>query len=287
LITTDKTESMAQPGYMNEPLSMSRPFDESRRYARINALKAESKRRNTSLITTVITIIGILTVVTGTIVAAIYVPQVAVYVPILAIGLALALQKYTASFFAFFVITFSKIYDLGDRIRIGGIKGDVRHVGLMHTTLEEVGEDEKLGGELTGRLLYVPNLVILDQPVLNYSKDYSTGLETIPSDYMFDEVRIPITTDSNVEKAGQLLESILKSQDEVYVKQAGECFQDGYPRFLDEAMSGPRVLIFVEPQHIWIKGKFVAPVESRNELRSSILLQFIKETAAIPDIKLA
>jgi hypothetical protein len=90
-----------------------------------------------------------------------------------------------------------------------------------------------------------------------------------------------------VEKAGQLLESILKSQDEVYVKQAGQCFQDGYPRFLDEAMSGPRVLVFVEPQHIWIKGKFVAPVESRNELRSSILLQFIKEIAVSSDIKLA
>jgi small-conductance mechanosensitive channel len=286
LTTSDKSESMAQSAYINEASSLSRTFDENRRYARINALKAESKRRNTSLITTVITIVGILAVVAGTILAAIYVPQVAVYVPILAIGLALALQKYTASFFAFFVITFSKIYDLGDRIRIGNIKGDVRHVGLMHT-LEEVGEDEKLGGELTGRLLYVPNLVILDQPVLNYSKDYSTGLETIPSDYMFDEVRIPITTDSNVEKAGQLLESILKSQDEVYVKQAGQCFQDGYPRFLDEAMSGPRVLVFVEPQHIWIKGKFVAPVESRNELRSSILLQFIKETTTSSDIKLA
>jgi small-conductance mechanosensitive channel len=287
LITTDKIESAPQTGYINEAVTVGRPFDESRRYARINALKAESKRRNTSLITTIITIVGILAVVAGTILAAIYVPQVAIYVPIIALALALALQKYTASFFAFFVITFSKIYDLGDRIRIGNVKGDVRHVGLLHTTLEEVGEDEKLGGELTGRLLYVPNLVILDQPVLNYSKDYSTGLETIPSDYMFDEVRIPITTDSNVEKAGQLLESILKSQDEVYVKQAGQCFQDGYPRFLDEAMSGPRVLVFVEPQHIWIKGKFVAPVESRNELRSSILLQFIKEIAASSDIKLA
>jgi small-conductance mechanosensitive channel len=288
LITTDKTQPSPQPGYINQALTVSRPsFDEGRRYARINALKAEAKRRNTSLVTTIITIAGILAFVAATILAAIYVPQVAIYVPFIALALALALQKYTASFFAFFVITFSKIYDLGDRIRIGNTKGDVRHIGLLHTTLEEVGEDEKLGGELTGRLLYVPNLVILDQPVLNYSKDYSTGLEAIPSDYMFDEVRIPITTDSNVEKASQLLECILKSQDEVYVKEAGQVFQDGYPRFLEEAMSDPRVLIFVEPQHIWIKGKFVAPVESRNDLRSSILLQFIKEASASSDIKLA
>ena len=288
MITTDKTQPAQQPGYMNQALTISRPsLDEGRRYARINALKAEAKRRNTSLVTTVITIAGILAFVAATVLAAIYIPQVAIYVPFIALALALALQKYTASFFAFFVITFSKIYDLGDRIRIGNTKGDVRHIGLLHTTLEEVGEDEKLGGELTGRLLYVPNLIILDQPVLNYSKDYSTGLEAISSDYMFDEVRIPLTIDSNVEKASQLLENILKGQDEVYVKEASQVFQDGYPRFLDEAMSGPRVLVFVEPQHIWIKGKFVAPLESRNDLRSSILLQFIKEAADSSDIKLA
>jgi len=261
--------------------------NEGRRHARAMVLKAEKQRRSTKLLITVTTCIAVLAFVAVTILAAIYVPQVAIYVPVIALALALALQKYTASFFAFFVITFSKIYDLGDRIRIGETKGDVRHIGLLHTTLEEVGEDEKLGGELTGRLLYVPNLIILDQPVLNYSKDYSTGLEAISSDYMFDEVRIPLTIDSNVEKASQLLESILKSQDEVYVKQAGQVFQDGYPRFLDEAMSGPRVLIFVEPQHIWIKGKFVAPLESRNDLRSSILLQFIKEAKTSSDIKLA
>jgi small-conductance mechanosensitive channel len=263
------------------------PAEISRRTAKFNALKAETQRRNVNLITTIFTCTAVAIFVAVTILAAIYVPQVAIYVPIIALALALAVQKYTASFFAFFVITFSKIYDLGDRIRIGNTKGDVRHIGLLHTTLEEVGEDEKLGGELTGRLLYVPNLIILDQPVLNYSKDYSTGLEAIASDYMFDEVRIPLTTDSNVEKASRLLEKILKSQDKVYVKQAGKVFQDGYPRFLDEAISGPRVLVFVEPQHIWIKGKFVAPLESRNDLRSSILLQFIKEAKASSDIKLA
>jgi len=222
-----------------------------------------------------------------TILAAIKLPQAALFVPVLALGLALALQKYVASFFGYFVIVFSGIYDLGDRIRIGDIKGDVRGVGLLHTTLEEVGEDEKLGGELTGRLLYVPNLLILDQAVLNYSKDYSVQSKAISSDFMFDEVRIPITLDSNVEKASALLETILKRQDEVYIKAAEQKFKDGYPKFLDEAIHGPRILVFIEPQRIWIKGKFVAPLQSRNDLRSSISLSFITEIKASSDIKLA
>ncbi len=251
------------------------------------AVKVMEKMRRTRLVMLVLTILLTALLIAITVLAAIHVPQIAIYVPIIAIALALALQKYTASFFAFFVITFAGIYDIGDRIRIGNIKGDVRQIGLLHTVLEEVGEDEKLGGELTGRLLYVPNLIILDQPVLNYSKDYSVQYTTIASDYMFDEVRIPLTTDSNVEKACKILEDILKRQDEAYIAEAGKMFSNDYPRFLDEALNGPRVLIFVEPKQVWIKGKFVTPLKGRNELRSQILLQFMKETAGSPDIKLA
>ncbi|MDP2954698.1 MAG: mechanosensitive ion channel [Chloroflexota bacterium] len=239
------------------------------------------------LITVAAALVAVAGFVGVTAAAAVYVPQIAIYVPVIAIGLALALQKYTASLVAHFVIVFTRIYDLGDRIRIGGIKGDVRHVGLIHTILEEVGEDEKLGGELTGRLLHVPNLIVLDQPVLNYSKDYSVHNKTIASDYLFDEVRIPITPSSNVPQACALLEGTLRKQDEVYMKEAQQIFQDGYPKFLNEATSGPRVLVYVEKQCIWIQGKFVAPVRGRNDLRTRILLEFLHEVNARPDIKLA
>jgi small-conductance mechanosensitive channel len=236
---------------------------------------------------TVLATVLILALVAICVIAAIYLPAIAIFVPILAIGLALALQKYTASFVAYFVIFFSRIYDHGDRIRIGNIKGDVRRVGILHTSLDEVGEDEKLGGELTGRLLHVPNLLILDQPVLNYSKGCSVDYRTISSDYMFDEVRVPITSESNAEKACKLLETILKDHDQIHIEGAEKAFKNGYPTFLKEALKSPRVLIHIEPQHIWIKGKFVAPVRGRNELKSEILLQFIKGLNDISDIKLA
>ena len=242
---------------------------------------------NLRWLTVSVTFVIVLTLIASIVVSALYVPQVAVYIPIIAIGLALALQKYIASFFAYFYINFSRIYNPGDRIRIGNIKGDVRRVGLIHTTLEEVGEDEKLGGELTGRLLQVPNLIILDQPVLNYSKDYSTNNDIISSDYMYDEVRIPITIDSDAQAASELLDSILKKQDKTYIREVRKKFKKDYPMFLEEAISGPRVQVYLEPQLIWIKGKFIAPLRDRNLLRSKILLQFLKEVSDRPDIKLA
>ncbi|MBI2164929.1 MAG: mechanosensitive ion channel [Chloroflexi bacterium] len=214
--------------------------------------------------------------------------ELTIYISVVAVGLALALQKYVASFFGYFVIRYARVFSIGDRIRIGSIKGDVRRIGLLHTILEEVGEDEKLGGELTGRILHIPNLIILDQPVLNYSKDYSVKDRLIQSDYIFDEVRIPITSDSDVEQAKALLEDILKREDQAHVEKAAALFGDSYPNFMKEVRSDPRVLVHVEPKQIWLKGKFVTPVRGRNDLRTRICLEFLREVQKLDSrIKLA
>lgn len=224
--------------------------------------------------------------VAASIIAAIKIPQVTVYIPVLAIGLALALQKYIASFFGYFVITFAHIFEKGDRIRVGNVKGDIRRVGFLHTSLEEIGEDEKMGGEVTGRIVHLPNLVILDQPILNYSKDYLSKGDKVQSDYIFDEIRLPISSDSNAEAACHLLDAIIKDQEKDYLADACNTFEDDYPNFLKEAISGPRVLVFVEPKHIWVKGVYVAPLKRRNRLRSDIFMRFLKEAGNRPDIKL-
>lgn len=228
----------------------------------------------------------VLGLLTGLVMAMLFSTKAAIAVPILTFGLTFALQRYIACFFAYFDILISGIYRPGDRIRVGDIKGDVRWVGLIHTTLAEVGEDEKLGGELTGRIMHLPNLVVLDQAVLNHSKDYSVRQRRIASDYMFDEVRIPVSRDSNVSRATELLEGILRSEDAIYLEQVREVFRDGYPEFLEEAVSGPRVLIHIEPNCIWIKGKFVAPVRQRNQLKSRIMTQFLRQGKATSDVRL-
>ncbi len=225
--------------------------------------------------------------ITTAVIAAIKVPQTTAYASIVAIGLALALQKYIASFFGYFVIMFTRIYEKGDRIRVGNVKGDVRSLGLLHTSLEEIGEDEKMGGEVTGRIVHLPNLIILDQPVLNYSKDYLAKGEKVQSDYIFDEIRIPVSLGSNVEEACLILDAIIKDQEKDYLADACNKFQSEYPNFLKEAIGGPRVLVFVEPGRIWVKGVYVAPLRKRNQLKSKILMRFLKDAEAEANVKLA
>jgi small-conductance mechanosensitive channel len=213
--------------------------------------------------------------------------NLAIYISIIAIGLALALQKYVASYFGYFIIVFSNMLHEGDRIRIDRYKGDVRHIGIFYLTLDEVGEDEKLGGELTGKILHVPNLIVLDQPVLNFSKNYEKNCKIMQCDYIFDEIRIPISSDSDIAHAVWLLEDIINGEDAVYVKQSKEAFKDNYPAFLHEAESDRHVLIHVDENRIWLKGKFVTPYGLRNELRTKMYLRFIEHIKNDAAIKLA
>lgn len=46
------------------------------------------------------------------------------------------------------------------------------------------------------------------------------------------------------------------------------------------------VLNHVEPGRIWLKGEFVSPVRSRNELRTAILDEFVESAAKENDIDL-
>jgi hypothetical protein len=127
----------------------------------------------------------------------------------------------------------------------------------------------------------------LDQPVLNFSKNYEKNCKIMQCDYIFDEIRIPIASDSDISHAVWLLEDIINGEDAEYLKQAKEAFQNNYPSFLREAESDRHVLIHVDEDRIWLKGKFVTPYGYRNELRTKMYLRFIEHIKNDASIKLA
>jgi len=71
-------------------------------------------------------------------------------------------------------------FQVGDRINVGGIRGDVIDPGLLSTTVLEVGA----GHQRTGRTISIPNSLLMIEPVLNESLtgEYMLHLLTIPVD---------------------------------------------------------------------------------------------------------
>ena len=97
-------------------------------------------------------------------------------------GVAFALQEVIASVAGWLALTFSRFYSPGDRVQVGGIKGDVIDVGVLRTTLLEIGD--WVNGDLyNGRIVRVANSFVFKEPVFNYSADFP---------FLWDEIRVPI-----------------------------------------------------------------------------------------------
>ncbi len=115
-------------------------------------------------------------------------------------GIAFALQEVIASFAGWLAIMFGGFYKSGDRVQLGGIKGDVMDIGVLRTTIMETGQ--WVDGDLyNGRIVLIANSFVFKEPVFNYSGEFP---------FLWDEIKIPIKYNSNYDKARRILEEVGK-----------------------------------------------------------------------------
>lgn len=111
-------------------------------------------------------------------------------------GIAFALQEVIASFAGWLAIMFGGFYKTGDRVQLGGIKGDVMDIGVLRTTIMETGQ--WVDGDLyNGRIVLITNSFAFKEPVFNYSGDFP---------FLWDEIKIPIQYGSNYDLATEIIQ---------------------------------------------------------------------------------
>ncbi|MFZ2258133.1 MAG: mechanosensitive ion channel domain-containing protein [Clostridiaceae bacterium] len=86
-------------------------------------------------------------------------------------GITFALREVIVSFAGCFAILFGDFFKVGDHVLLGGINGDVVDLGILRTTLMEIG-DWVEGDQYNGRIVRVANSFIFTSPVYNYSADF-------------------------------------------------------------------------------------------------------------------
>src|SRR5579884_3189065 len=95
-------------------------------------------------------------------------------------GIAFALQRVITAVAGYFVILRGKTFNVGDRIQMGGVRGDVIGLTFMQTRMMEMGEsprekdDDKSwvrSRQFTGRIVTVTNDKVFDCPVYNYTHE--------------------------------------------------------------------------------------------------------------------
>ena len=192
---------------------------------------------------------------------------------ILAAGLAFALQEIIGSFAGWLTIVSGRPFSVGDRIETGNIRGDVVDVGILRTTLMEIGNWLQ-GDHNTGRIVTVSNAFIFKEPLFNYS---------LHLDFIWDEIMIPITYDSDWQKAMTIMLKTVQEnpQYQALLPQAEKQRRQARRKLAVKiTILEPRV--FVKVTDNWIELGMVYPVHNdlRRRFRSEVSQQILTEFTA-------
>jgi small-conductance mechanosensitive channel len=193
-------------------------------------------------------------------------------------GVAIALQDVFKNFVGGFIIIGAKLYEVGDRIEIGGEAGDVIDIGVMSTTLLEMGAWVQ-GDQPTGRVTLIPNGRVITQPVHNYTKDHS---------FIWEELTIPITYGSDWERARDVILSIVRQETGEITKQAEkEIERLGEKYYFPRKVVEPSVYITPTDNWITFHVRYVTEAKGRRILRNRLYSLILKELQGIKGITIS
>jgi small-conductance mechanosensitive channel len=186
-------------------------------------------------------------------------------------GIAFALQEVIASFAGWLGIVFGGFYKSGDRVELGGIKGDVMDIGVLRTTIMEIGK--WVDGDLyNGRIVLVANSFVFKEPVYNYSGDFP---------FLWDEIKILIQYGSNYEKTKDLLLSIGR-------EIAGDLSEKSVEKWnllqkkyrLEDAQTEPMVSIVTTDSWVEFTLRYIVNYKRRRATKTELFTRILREIEA-------
>lgn len=123
---------------------------------------------------------------------------IAAIIGIFGAGILIVNKEILMNISGWFYVVVRKPFEVGNRIGILDLYGDVIDIRLMDFTIIETAHP-KLGGQSTGRVVHIPNSALLTQPLSNASKEFA---------FNWNEIRVPVTLKSDWQKALAIIESI-------------------------------------------------------------------------------
>ena len=197
---------------------------------------------------------------------------------LVAAGLAFALQKVITAVAGFFVILRGNIFNVGDRIVMGGVRGDVIGLDFTQTTIMEMGQPPPVQGadpamwvqsrEYTGRVVTVTNAKIFDEPVYNYTRDFP---------YLWEELVLPISYTSDRERAERILLEAAERQT-VHVSELSQhALQEMQRRYVVKlADMKPKVYYRLTDNWLELTVRFIVKDHGIRELKDAMSREILR-----------
>ncbi|KPK96396.1 mechanosensitive ion channel protein MscS [bacterium SM23_31] len=202
----------------------------------------------------------------------------ATYLGLLSAGIAIALKDLIVSMAAWIFLIWRRPFSVGDRIQIGKYMGDVIDLRIFKFTLLEIGNWVD-ADQSTGRIMHIPNLMVLTETIANYSKGFQ---------YIWNEISVLITFESNWQKAKDILKKIgirhaehLSASAEKKLKEVSKKYMIFYSTLT------PTVYTTVKDCGVQLTIRYLIEPRSRRASEQSIWEDILVEFAACSDIDFA
>ena len=148
--------------------------------------------------------------------------SIATYLGLLSAGIAIALKDPLTNITGWFFILSRTPFAVGDRIQVGLHAGDVIDINFFKFTLMEIGHWGE-GEQSSGRIIHIPNGKVFTETLANYGKGFK---------YIWNEVPVLVTFESDWREAKTILSSISKKHSEHVSKAAARKFKETSKLFM-------------------------------------------------------
>jgi len=183
-------------------------------------------------------------------------------------GIAFALQEVIVSVAGWFAIIFATFYKVGDRVQLGGIKGDVMDIGVLRTTLMETGEWIK-GDQYSGRIVLIANSFVFKEPVFNYSGDFP---------FLWDEITIPVKYGCDRKLARIILNKVAAEVLGGYTEQAAKQWKKMVKKYLiEDAAVNPMVTLIANDNWMEYTIRYVVEYKKRRSTKDMLFSRILDE----------
>ena len=204
--------------------------------------------------------------------------SIGTYLGIASAGIAIALHETIANIAGWFFILWRKPFVIGDRIEIGGTKGDVIDLRLFQFSMVEVGNWVE-AEQSTGRIIHVPNSQVLKERTANYHGGF---------DYIWNEIHVLVTFESDWKKTREILEKIAKEKIESSSKQAQEQLRHAAERYMIHFRKlTPAVYMSAKDSGVLFSIRYILNPRRKRGSEQAIWEAILDEFDKHPDIDLA
>ncbi len=136
----------------------------------------------------------------------------ATFLGLLSAGLAIAFRDPIVNMAGWYFLVFRKPFKVGDRIQVDEHTGDVIDIKMFEFSMIEVGNWVH-SDQSTGRVIHIPNQRVFSSAIANYNAIV---------DFIWHELELVITFESDWKKAKQLLTDILNQHAPKRYQQAAK-----------------------------------------------------------------